>query len=237
MRQYQLNPRHDFAPLVVESGLEKRVLDDYVASASAMTFPISATSGEGLLGVRREYKSRKSFDFDSYGCLGASEAFTASVLATREALKVLWSNDFPDDMRAHTPQGLRYIVGGSFAPHADDAVEVRIGGTTEAPVRDWVYNAPNRQIASVMFMNDDFEGGELQFPNVKDATGAVLSIKPKAGQIVVFGGDPRYLHAVSEVTRGERYVMTLWYAPLEILPSETLAQRSADFAAAQLGTS
>ena len=235
MRSYQLTPRVGLAPGVVDSGLSPAALDAYLFAAKSMTSLISATNGEGLLGARREYRNRKSFDFDPYTCPNAGNLFAASVIATRVEARNLWSNDFPEDFRAHTPQGLRYIVGGSFVPHSDDSVKVRIGGADSAPIRDWVYNMPNRQIASVLFLNDDFDGGGLQFPNVKDATGSPLTIKPKAGQVVVFGGDPRYLHAVTEVTRGERYVMTLWYAPLEILPAETLAQRKVQFEAAQLG--
>lgn len=47
----------------------------------------------------------------------------------------------------------------------------------------------------IIFLNDDFEGGELIFNNI--------TIKPKKGQMVYFSGEEK--HYVKRVTNGHRY--------------------------------
>ena len=54
-------------------------------------------------------------------------------------------------------------------------------------------------------MNDDFEGGELQFKEFD------LKIKPEAGDIIVFCSGFPYMHQVAPVTMGIRYAVVKWY--------------------------
>lgn len=83
----------------------------------------------------------------------------------------------------------RYIVGcyteedgGHFRPHRDNVTK----GTA------------HRRFAITINLNNDFEGGELSFPEY-----GPRSFKPPVGGAVVFGC--ALLHAVSQVTRGRRY--------------------------------
>jgi len=53
-------------------------------------------------------------------------------------------------------------------------------------------------------LNDDYEGGELVFPEQSS------SIKPKAGDMVVFPG--YYVsHGVAEITKGTRRVLLVFF--------------------------
>ena len=88
----------------------------------------------------------------------------------------------------------RWRVGDKQSPHADKQ-EVD-GGPNCCPMYD---------LSSIFYLNDDYEGGELYFPNQD------FEIKPIANTLVFFPGDVNYLHGVSEVKFGVRYtVSTFW---------------------------
>jgi predicted 2-oxoglutarate/Fe(II)-dependent dioxygenase YbiX len=83
----------------------------------------------------------------------------------------------------------RYLIGcytakegGHFGPHRDNTTK----GTA------------HRRFAVSVNLNDDFDGGEVSFPEY-----GPRSFKPPVGGAVVFSCS--LLHAVSEVTRGRRY--------------------------------
>lgn len=57
----------------------------------------------------------------------------------------------------------------------------------------------NVHSCSVLYLNDDFEGGELVYPYKG------ITIKPKPGLLVVHSGSEDYIHGVKKVTKGIRY--------------------------------
>jgi len=56
--------------------------------------------------------------------------------------------------------------------------------------------------AAMLYLNDDFEGGYTCFEN--------FEVKPEPGKLIIFSNS-LYLHHVSKVKNGERYVLSLWY--------------------------
>jgi predicted 2-oxoglutarate/Fe(II)-dependent dioxygenase YbiX len=68
------------------------------------------------------------------------------------------------------------------------------------------HNTPHRAFASVVYLNDDYEGGEIFFPRLG------CRIKPTAGLLVAFRGTADAPHGVTTVRRGERYTMPSWYS-------------------------
>lgn len=63
------------------------------------------------------------------------------------------------------------------------------------------------QFSSVLYLNDNYSGGELYFPNQD------FLYKPKAGDIVTFpSGGTEYMHSVNRVTEGKRYTMAMWHS-------------------------
>lgn len=88
------------------------------------------------------------------------------------------------------PSIVRWQVGDCQPPHAD---KQNIDGSPN------LY--PENDIASLIYINDDYEGGEIYFPN-QDS-----QLKPVAGSLVFFPGDINYLHGVTEVTKGIRYTI------------------------------
>jgi predicted 2-oxoglutarate/Fe(II)-dependent dioxygenase YbiX len=55
-------------------------------------------------------------------------------------------------------------------------------------------------ISFVLYFNDDYEGGEIQF---KDYIGS-SPYKPEAGSLIIFPSDPKYLHRVLPVLSGTK---------------------------------
>ena len=61
-----------------------------------------------------------------------------------------------------------------------------------------------RQISFVLFLNDDFGGGALNFEYQN------LAIQPKAGSLVVFPSNYLFRHECQKVTSGNRYIAISW---------------------------
>ena len=61
---------------------------------------------------------------------------------------------------------------------------------------DEINDQPNgaiREYAAVLYLNDNYSGGELSYVNLN------LSIKPEAGSLMIFKTGPKYLHEVKTV--------------------------------------
>ena len=82
---------------------------------------------------------------------------------------------------------LRYEPGNMFHNHYDAAP------------------AYPRVVSVSMFLNDNFDGGELEFKEFN------IKIKPEAGDVVIFCSAFPYMHQVHPVTKGIRYAAVKWY--------------------------
>lgn len=96
------------------------------------------------------------------------------------------------------PQLLRYTVGGHYLAHSDAYVYVP---------RDRAWRkALDRDISMLIYLNDDYEGGELEFKRL------FYEIRPRAGMLIWFPSDVRYEHMAKPVTKGRRSVLVSWAA-------------------------
>ena len=89
------------------------------------------------------------------------------------------------------------LTGSSVAPHTDEQVFPQGLRTVNKMVL--------RDITSVCYLNDDYEGGELSF----DLLG--IKIKPEAGTLVFFPTPKRYKHSVATVTNGQRFSVSKFW--------------------------
>jgi Rps23 Pro-64 3,4-dihydroxylase Tpa1-like proline 4-hydroxylase len=60
-------------------------------------------------------------------------------------------------------------------------------------------------MASLIYLNDDYEGGEIEFPTHN------VSLKLSAGSLIMFPGNEHYPHEVKPILSGYRYTMPLWF--------------------------
>jgi predicted 2-oxoglutarate/Fe(II)-dependent dioxygenase YbiX len=67
---------------------------------------------------------------------------------------------------------------------------------------------PTRNYASMIYLNDDYEGGELYIPELN------FSQKPEKGMLMTFAGG-RYGHGITEIKNGTRYTNSCWIEELK----------------------
>jgi hypothetical protein len=89
--------------------------------------------------------------------------------------------------QSHGWQILKYGQGNHFVNHFDDS------------------RAYPRTVSMSFYLNDDYEGGEIEFPRFG------LKIKPKANQLIMFPSNYVYNHTVHPVVSGTRYAVVCWW--------------------------
>jgi predicted 2-oxoglutarate/Fe(II)-dependent dioxygenase YbiX len=67
------------------------------------------------------------------------------------------------------------------------------------------FNNLNKDYATVIYLNDDYEGGELSFVNLN------IKVKPSVGSLMIFKTGEKYLHEVKTVSGDKvRYCLPTW---------------------------
>ncbi len=101
-------------------------------------------------------------------------------------------------------QGQMYKPGEYFKPHQD----AFSGNSYEAHAG----TAGNRTHTLMIYLNDDFEGGETRFTNINK------SVLPEVGKAVFWKNIdenkniiPESMHEGCEVTSGKKYIITSWW--------------------------
>jgi hypothetical protein len=61
-----------------------------------------------------------------------------------------------------------------------------------------------RVISAICYLNDDYTGGELEFPYHG------IKIKPQAGMLIMFPSSFAYQHIAHPITSGTKYAMVTW---------------------------
>lgn len=103
-----------------------------------------------------------------------------SQLLTKVGLPVIAHHWGISGLRLSGPQLAKYEPGSHIRAHNDTATE---------------FSA--RCISALLYLNDDYDGGELIFPKLG------LAHRSKIGEMILFPSE--YLHAVSPVVVGIRY--------------------------------
>jgi hypothetical protein len=81
---------------------------------------------------------------------------------------------------------VKFVEGFHLGPHVD------------------TLSSEGNHIASVYYLNDDYTGGEINFPDHK------LKIKPKPNSLIIFPGNENYLHEVRKIVGNDRYSSAMW---------------------------
>jgi predicted 2-oxoglutarate/Fe(II)-dependent dioxygenase YbiX len=61
-----------------------------------------------------------------------------------------------------------------------------------------------RAVSAICYLNNDYEGGELEFPNFN------IKIKPEPGMLILFPSSYPYTHIAHPVTSGTKYALVTW---------------------------
>ena len=81
----------------------------------------------------------------------------------------------------------KYRIGGALAPHVDRNLD------NPSDQMDWT---------ALIYLNDDYEGGELFFPDLD------ITLKPSAGSILIFPCENS--HMVHHITAGNKYFIFMY---------------------------
>lgn len=101
--------------------------------------------------------------------------------------------------QSEVPQILSYSVGGHYCPHLDGE------SLWQTPNGELIWKkSTDRDLSMVFYLNDDFEGGDFIFPDLK------IRIRPEPGMLICFPSNRHYKHGVEPVTKGKRYSIVCW---------------------------
>ena len=114
----------------------------------------------------------------------------------RRALVEVAARKFGATEFFETPYVLRYKVGGRYGSHADSEIY--------DPQQRLFYRVADRDISVLIYLNDDYAGGELTFNRLN------YSYQPAAGDLVLFPSGNLYLHQALSVTSGTKYALVSW---------------------------
>lgn len=96
------------------------------------------------------------------------------------------------------PHLLQYQPGGFYGAHADSEQLY--------PEQKGFIRVMDRDISLLLYLDDDYEGGEILFQNFD------FKVKPRRGMLIFFPSDARYLHTALPVTSGTRHCLVSWMA-------------------------
>lgn len=113
-------------------------------------------------------------------------------------LKVEVDKFFGVDAKETGPAIVRWPVGARQEPHADK--EFHAG-----PEKGRPNDFPWYDLSGLFYFNDDYEGGELYFPQHG------IEFKPLPGAAYFFPGDRNYTHGVRPVKSGNRFTSLFFW--------------------------
>ena len=111
-----------------------------------------------------------------------------------QKMKKYLEDSFKVHLSTRPPVIIKWRPGMEQRPHADK--QMNDGRPNPFPTYD---------INSLFYYNDNFEGGELYYPEHD------IVVKPKPGLAVAHPGDVNYLHGVKQIISGERYTTPSFY--------------------------
>lgn len=96
---------------------------------------------------------------------------------------------YGDSINYYHYQALKYTKNDYFKNHHDHYAET--------------VNY-SRLLSVCIYLNEDYEGGELEFPSIKK------TFKFKTGDVIIFPSNWMFYHGVTPITVGNRYSITVW---------------------------
>lgn len=202
------NPYHDFPYMVLEGVLSRSECRAITAAALADKDAVQAE----LRGKSLDTAIRKT---DIHTLSAEHRAlYDRRFEAVRSEIEAFFAISLS---KATDVQVLGYESGSFYVKHSDDACELRDNGGNIVGYRTV---APERKLTTVLFTtsytpnptdSDHFSGGELLFNYLCDEAGNTITLRPEAGDMVVFLSNPYFAHEVLPVTDGFRLSLVQWH--------------------------
>lgn len=136
---------------------------------------------------------------------------------------------FFDDLEAKFKQCAEELIGGpayKISFHSQKWIPGAFGAMHSDNSYDGKPSAFERsRYAGFLYLNDDFEGGELSFKNYP------ISIKPKQGMYAIFDGGHDNMHEVKIVQKNNRFTVGSFW---DDRPEDAYSQETKDRWAAEM---
>lgn len=175
--------------------LPRPMCDWLIAQAAGRMRQAMMYHGDVKKEVLDPHRSCSDFEFDISG----SDCILALV---RQRIAML--TGMPTAVM-EPPRIFHYALGQEIKPHYDRLNDGMAGYGAHGTYQG------DRVATFLLYLNDDFDGGDLDFPKVGQR------FKGRAGDAVYFAHvdhdgrpEPRSLHAGLKITRGEKYVLSQW---------------------------
>jgi hypothetical protein len=179
-------PNYEFLVKDIEDSVDAKAVSWHQASVQAYEEPGVDTNSRDTSAIGVPYTKHFNLNYEdptSSFYFELARIFYSSF----DPLERDYMNSYGVNFSNHYPWDiLKYGVGQKFTNHIDDHQDYP------------------RRISTVYYMNDNYSGGEINFPRFN------LSYKPKANQMLVFPSNYVYNHSVSPVTDGTRYAVVSW---------------------------
>ncbi|TDH11593.1 hypothetical protein EPR50_G00062800 [Perca flavescens] len=108
----------------------------------------------------------------------------------------------------------RSAIAGDQEGRLDLSHPVHVDNCLLEPETNQCWREPpafiHRDLSAILYLNDNFDGGELFFTN-RDAKTVTARVKPSCGRLVGFSSGPVNPHGVTAVTSGRRCALALWF--------------------------
>ena len=202
---YATNVCHDIYVQEIEGFLTPEQCDALIAAAKSKGLEDSMV-GE-VNSVLDENVRKSSQTWFKYDANDVTKIITEKVLNFVKEMKAGCFGDMPITQADNFEdiQVVKYGTKGKYDPHFDsDECGDDVGVTCES----------KRRMATVLiYLNDDFKGGETRFPNIDNK-----KVTPVKGKAVFFWvSDPanklvyqQTLHGGDPVDEGEKWIATQW---------------------------
>lgn len=147
-----------------------------------------------------ELSDNQFFEVGEQGeILGEGSSCRVASLILEEKNKIIKENIEKDFNCTVGEEGIgtvvRYTPGWTLEYHADC--------WSDLPTYSGL---PSRDISSILYLTENFEGGSLVFPDLD------VEIQPLAGSAIYFPSDEDHMHTVIEVESGDRSACTgFWH--------------------------
>jgi predicted 2-oxoglutarate/Fe(II)-dependent dioxygenase YbiX len=154
---------------------------------SGMSWSRAQTIGQGYKqNIRTNYHLGISQCADEFDNVIAQNIHNQMYLLLLAAT-IPYANKYGIEEMYHEPYNmLRYQSGEQYKAHADD------GGSL------------GRVISAICYLNDDYEGGEIEFVNFG------IKIKPEPGMLILFPSNYAYKHIAHPIASGTKYGLVTW---------------------------
>ncbi|XP_052000269.1 prolyl 3-hydroxylase 3 [Xyrauchen texanus] len=212
----------------VLNGTNRVVLDGVLSQSECdrvmQLAAVSASVGDGYQGRRSPHTPHEKFEgltvlralkLAQDGLVNQSDARLLHEIG--ETAKVLMHSYFRSHSAlffAFTHLVCRSAIPGHQEGRSDLSHPVHVDNCILEPETRQCWREPpaftHRDLSAVLYLNDDFEGGEFFFTD-RDAKTVTAKVKPSCGRLVGFTSGPVNPHGVTAVTAGRRCALALWF--------------------------